>query len=137
MNRFKGLGIRTDILATSIPLKETAILNACHGQPKFLFYMSDKKDMLNDYLKNTSTFYPDHDREILNAALGSRPSTGCMLIDFIHKSVNFKSLRIYGFDFMKTPNAVHGHNRPGPHNFKREKEYIMKIVNSEKKIKLL
>jgi hypothetical protein len=137
MNRFSKvrakIGTKTDVLALSLNLEEECILKMCQGEPEFLFYMSDKRDDLNNYLERHAVFYPDYDWNILNMVLGARPTTGCMVINFLYNFINFKSVDVYGFDFLKTPNVITGVKHKGSHDYKAEEKYIRTIAKSKKK----
>lgn len=75
-------------------------------------------------------FYPMEDWRILKKKLGARPTSGCMLLDFIGRKVNLKSLSLYGFDFMRQDSWYHKLAYM-PHNGANEEAYIREVFDGK------
>lgn len=124
--------------------------------PEFLIY-TDKNnnkifesfDEKSDYLKEKLFCYDEkfhneliYEKENKEKFQEKKPTTGCLMINFLIKEINFKSLSIYGFDFFETNNLYNKDNleeirNTRPHNFNYEKKYILDLVEKNKnKVKL-
>jgi hypothetical protein len=67
--------------------------------------------------------------------VGSRPSTGCLMIHFLVNNVKFKSLTLVGFDWWKSPTWYY-ESGPGPHSPLSEKCYV-NALKSHYNIKII
>jgi hypothetical protein len=76
----------------------------------------------------------------LKQRVGCKPSTGCMVINFILKYINYKKLSLYGIDGFKNLPWTWKTNHPDedfycPHNKdNKEIKYLEKLVNSKDNI---
>jgi len=128
------IGSKTDIVALSLNLDEEQIEDL-YGNVEKLIYCSPKnREFLNDYLKNNCDFYPEQNWNVLNGILGSRPSTGIMMIDFLWCYSEFKELHLFGFDGWNTPNIYTNNNHIGPNDPMSEREYIDLLIKNSKKV---
>ena len=127
------IGKRTDILAMSMDLRRSEIETLF--KPKFLFYCSPhNREKLNDYLREGAYYYPSLNWRVLKKTLEARPSTGCMMFDFLLHFVDFAELHLYGFDFMKTPTWYTDSIHCGKHDYDSEKSYIYFHSYNDKRI---
>lgn len=122
------IGSRTDILATSLPLSEQDIKE--NYNPKFIVWCTPKKELMTTYLRMNSIYYPIVNWNVLYSTLCARPSTGCMIFDFIYNYRNFKSLHLYGFDFWATNNWYTNRIHLAQHDPNQEKKYILSTLNT-------
>jgi len=126
------IGKRTDILALSLNLKKEEI-EAFNS--KFIFYCSPKnREFLSDHLKESAYYYPNLNWSVLHKTLEARPSTGCMMFDFLFNYVDFAELHLYGFDFMRTPNWYTDKIHMAEHNYINEEAYIKFNSTNDKRI---
>ena len=122
----KFLGKRTDIVASSLFLtsEEKQLF-----EPHYYLYCSPKMhEIMNDRCDNIF-FYSKFDWNLLKMKLGSRPSTGCMVIDFLNQYLNKKEIHLYGFDFWKTYNHYTKKNHVSWHDPEAEKAFILKRID--------
>jgi len=115
-------GSRTDIIAISMNLSDEEIKQY---NPEYILYCSPKnREQLNPYIKENAVFYDRIDWEVLSRSLEARPSTGCMVFDFITNYVDFKELHLYGYDFMRSETWYTDAQHHGEHNYVAEEEYL-------------
>ena len=127
------IGKRTDILALSMDMRRSEI--ETDFKPKFLFYCSpENREYLNAYLREGSYYYPTLNWRVLKKTLEARPSTGCMMFDFLLHYVEYAELHLYGFDFMATPTWYTDSVHSGKHNYESEKAYINFCAYRDKRI---
>lgn len=128
------IGKRTDVLAVSMDLTKIEI-KGLFGDPKFLMYMTPhNRENLSWHLSNNASFYPKLNWRVLKRTLEARPSTGCMMFDFLWNYIEFSELHIYGFDFMKSPNWYTEKIHVGPHNYEAEEHYIRFTSRNDERI---
>ena len=142
-DRHVYLGEKTDIWVTSWSSKNK------YSNDKFMRGLSFFKNcnmflflfaFNNMYVKNKFFLNKCYQDSVdnyceLSSRLIEKPSTGCMVINFLYNNIDFKSLSIVGFDFNRSKTSLSGwkkgyeccHNSNG-----REEEYIMSIVKSGK-----
>lgn len=83
--------------------------------------------------------YTYQDYCTLHQFLGSYPTSGLMLVDFITKYTCFNKLSLYGFDFFKTPNLYENidYNRKhNLHEFNKEEAFVMGLMKKDTRISL-
>jgi len=126
----KYIGDKTNILVLSTPLSKETIkeFNA-----KYVFWATPKNRSKIEY----DFCYDLKDWEkLFNTLRGNRPSTGCMIFDYLINHIDFESLDLFGFDFWETPTWYTGDIRTGPHNQDFEKAYINKEIEKNRRIKI-
>lgn len=122
----RHIGSRTDVLALSMGLDVETI----HRQyaPREIFWMTPKHHLMTDYIRRNATVYPLQRWWQLQARLGARPTTGCMLVDWVAAGEGY-SVDLIGFDFFTTPTWYWAKRRHIPHKPLNEKEYIKTLHN--------
>jgi len=126
-------GQRTDILAVSKKITKDQLTNIC---PKILIWMTPKIKRLSLEMANYSEFilYDKKYVDRLADKLGSRPSTGVMVIDMVEK-LNPRIINLYGFDFFESKSMSGSREAKNvPHDFLNEKKYILKLISSRDNI---
>ncbi|SEP54919.1 glycosyltransferase family 29 protein [Thalassovita taeanensis] len=132
----EGQGRRTDWLAMSVPVAPDII--RAHD-PKRLLWVTPKRRRLPYHVASDPRFclLPEDHSDRLRATLGSRPSTGVMIIA-LAASLPVASLRIYGFDFFATLSTTGGRSAAQvPHDFAAEKLWVEALVAADPKIELI
>jgi len=129
-----SLGSRTDILALSLNLDKETIQK--EYDPKFIIWCTpENREFVNhDWLKFLTIFYPMENWNVLNETLKSRPSTGCMMIDFLYNYIDFAELHLYGFDFWETPNWYTNTIHIDKHDPEAEQFYVNELVKNNERI---
>jgi len=126
----KFIGSRTDILVLSTLLSEETIkeFNA-----KYVFWATPKNRDNTKY-----DFYYDLVEwgNLFKKLRNNRPSTGCMIFDYLVNNVNFELLDLYGFDFWSTPTWYTNSIYTAQHSPEKEKDYVMKQIEKNMRIKL-
>lgn len=117
----KYIGSRTDVLALSMGLNEEKITKKFN--PKMIFWMTPKYELMTDYIKKRAHIYPIDRWHRLYSILEARPTTGCMLVDWVVEGMGHKA-DVIGFDFFKTGTWYWDGPRRIPHKPDREREYI-------------
>ncbi|MEN8888900.1 MAG: glycosyltransferase family 29 protein [Celeribacter marinus] len=129
-------GMRTDWLATSIPL-QASVLNA-HDPSLILWMTSKRKRLPKRFLKRGLGFYLNRkdDRSALAARMNSAPTTGAMLIDLIAKSPAAQ-IDLYGFDFFSSL-SLSGRRTADdvPHDFDAEALFVNGLCADDERITL-
>lgn len=97
-----------------------------------IFHVSNKNRHKNKNIKLSINYVPiESNKEIAKLAKTDKPSSGLMII---HYMMNFspKKLSLFGFDFKKTPSYYT--NNKGPHDFLKEKEYVLNLINNNENL---
>jgi len=119
-----NIGKKTDILFTSTKLSNKEILQF---HSRYLIWMTKSIKRLPEHLRSCTIHNPPEDWQELKDLYPNKqlPSTGCIVINFLLKHIEFKSLTIYGFDnFLKSGTWYHGIKNQAWHNGKFEKELM-------------
>jgi len=123
-NKELYIGKKTDILFTSTKLSNKEILQF---HSRYLIWMTKSIKRLPEHLRSCTIHNPPEDWQELKDLYPNKqlPSTGCIVINFLLKHIEFKSLTIYGFDnFLKSGTWYHGIKNQAWHNGKFEKELM-------------
>ncbi|PKM46517.1 MAG: hypothetical protein CVV05_02240 [Gammaproteobacteria bacterium HGW-Gammaproteobacteria-1] len=118
-------GSRTDVLALSLAVDVSEPLFESVG---LVMWMTPKHEMITPELAPFLTHYPQAQWDRLYAELGTRPSTGCMMFDFLIRNIGFASLTLLGFDFWRSPTWYTAASRPGPHSPENEERYVRSAI---------
>ncbi len=118
-------GHRTDVLALSLAVD---VMDERFAAVDLVMWMTPKREIITPELEPYLTYYPNEQWERLFAELGTRPSTGCMMFDFLTHQVPFASLTLLGFDFWRSPTWYTAENRPGPHNPANEETLVRRTI---------
>lgn len=97
----QSIGSKLDILCISGHKKEIDSIVAT--LPNVVWMSPKSRDNLSDSARDKLSFYPLEWWEELYKEIGSRPSTGCMAVDMIRRSIGDGHLTLYGFDFFAAP----------------------------------
>lgn len=85
-----------------------------------------------DYIKT-----PSHVNKRFEKDLGSRPSSGALLVNLLTRHTNASKIRLYGFDWKNTPTYYNGNQiSNGPHNYDVESTWMRKL-RKEGKIEII
>jgi len=122
------IGTRTDILALSLCLDQNKIES--EFSPKIIVWCTPKYTLMNEYLQQVARIYPLQDWFKLYDILNARPSTGCMIIDYIAPYA--KKLTLYGFDFWNSNTWYTNNIHLGEHNPLNEKRFITTLIENKK-----
>lgn len=125
------IGYKTDIVALSLNLNRRQLFMMYNGFPEAFYCSPKNRDNMDSSIKK---FYPLENWAVLEATLGSRPSTGCMMIDYLYNYIDFKTLHIYGFDFWTTDTWYTNNTHKGPHDPQAEEFYINNLMKNDKRI---
>ncbi len=135
LGRRKALGSRTDILALALALSQYDIEKCFH--PEFIMWMTPKREIMSPYLKEVAYIHDEQSWCELYDRVGSRPSTGCMMIDFIVRQTNYRAVGLFGFDFWKTKTWYIERSHIGPHVPHFEEQYISELSQQFHNISLI
>ncbi len=128
-------GTRTDWIATSIPLDQSLI--ASRGSPRILWMTPRRKRLQWTLARNRSFFLnPLTHQEELSKVLGSRPSTGVLILDLLQRS-QAAQVDIYGFDFFASL-SLSGSRKANDvaHDFNAEQEWVMNLMRQDLRFRL-
>lgn len=131
----KSVGKRIDLMCMSAHRRE--IDSIVKVVPLTMWMSPKNRDMLSEESKQLMHFYPVASWEELFTKIGSRPSTGCMVVDMISNIIGDGHLTLYGFDFFEGDSwhtqyswkerfkKLLGQDvYTNPHNGQKEAEYI-------------
>lgn len=95
----ESVGVRLDILCISEAKKNLEYL--INNIPNVIFMSPKNRNFISKKSSNSLYFYPEEWWLSLYKQLGSRPSTGCMVVDMVSRLIGTGSLTLYGFDFFQ------------------------------------
>jgi hypothetical protein len=128
-------GVRTDWLATSIPLSAEVIAARA---PTRLLWMTAKRRRLPWRIASDPRFYlhPRPDSLALIARLGARATTGALLIDLLARS-EAAEVQLYGFDFFASK-SLSGRREASqtPHDFDAERVWVEGLLARDARLRL-
>jgi hypothetical protein len=131
-----SIGSKTDIVAMSLAAEESEFVKGFPGAKAIMWTMPPpwKYKRLPEWVKadKRTYMYPVDTWQALWDKLGHKPSTGCMVIDFIHEYTDPASVSIYGFDNWATKSWYIKKPYIGPHSPEAEKAYIEKVSKARK-----
>lgn len=128
-------GRRTDWIAMSTPVA-TDIIKA--RAPSLILWMTSKRRRLPWALVKAYTLFlnPLSATETLIKTLGTRPTTGLMIIDTVSRS-NANKIDLYGFDFFASLSLSGARTEAQvPHDFPSEKAYVDALIESDARVTL-
>lgn len=131
----KSHGQKTTWMAVSTsPSKETLANRA----PSLILWMTQKRKRLGWNIPRDFSFYLNRSNDWvrLSAALGTRPTTGVMIIDLLSRS-KARKIDLYGFDFFASL-SLSGERQAEqvPHDFDRERVFIDALLASDPRVHL-
>ena len=123
------LGKKTDVLLCSVIKPEMKHLVR---EIRHVMWMSrERRHMLNSefsYYAGLIYLYPIEWWEELYVEIGSRPSCGAMGIDLLSRFIGSGEIKLYGFDFWRSPTTYTGSVRTGPHCPAAEESFARRRV---------
>lgn len=128
-------GTRTDWIATSIDIPQEV---ARVRDASVILWMSPKLKRLPSWLFRWPQVFmnPKEANQQLAGRLGSRPSTGAMVIDLLARS-NCRSVELYGFDFFNGLSLSGVHTRETtPHDFGSEEVWVRQLLEMDSRFSL-
>ncbi len=132
----KSHGAKTDWLAISTPISR-AVLH--ERAPKRILWMTRRRKRIPFRIAIDSRFYLSarSDWNILYERLGSAPTTGLMIIEFVAQT-SARSIELYGFDFFSSKSLSGRRNsKQVPHNFDLERAFVAELVNDDQRVRLV
>ena len=130
------IGSRTDILFLSTGSTKRNILSGFN--PAFIIWMTECNRLAHPWVLRHAVQNPKQDWRELRENLGINPSTGLMAVNFILKHIDFKSLTIYGFNFLKTKSWYNTKPDAGTqHDGKKEEAMILQMLKEHKNVRLV
>lgn len=128
-------GQKTTWMAVSTPpSNETLAVRA----PSLVLWMTPKRKRLAWHIVCNFGFYLNRTQDWSKLAgnLGTRPTTGVMVIDLLAQS-KAESIDLYGFDFFASL-SLSGDRQADqvPHDFHRERDYIDALLASDPRVAL-
>jgi len=143
MNRGKPQGIekfigkRTDILFLSTGLSRKSI-EVAYEKAKFVVWMTEDHHLAHDWVLRNAIQNPIKDWRALHKRLGKNPTTGMMTLKFVLKYLDFKSLTIYGYNFLRTKSWYNTKPDKGiKHSGKKEEPLFMEMIKDRKNVKFM
>jgi len=134
----KYIGNRTDILCTST---NNNLFEMLSFKPKYIIWMTKDQNLIknNSYIKENAIRNPPEDWQELKDKYPENflPSTGCIVINFLLKHIEFKSLTIFGFDFMKSGTWYHHIMNQKWHPAEFEKGFIETMISTKSNVELI
>lgn len=128
-------GAKTDIIATSIDFSFQVMETR---KAHYLFWMSPRRDAMPGWVLKWPGFflYPDASYRTLFDAVGSRPTTGLMVVDLLARS-DCSRASLFGFDFFRSQ-SLSGEWRKAtmPHDYATEERYITDLLREDPKFSL-
>ena len=125
----KFIGSRTDILCTSTNLGKNEIVSFA---TKYLMWMTKDKNLIkkNDFINENAIQNPPEDWEALKAFYPQDkiPSTGIIVLKFLLKHIQFKTLSVYGYDHFASGTFYHNLKNQQWHPCELEKDLFNQMV---------
>lgn len=127
-------GRRTDWLCTSVPLGQDII---AARNPRRIVWVTPRRKRLSYRLASDPRFalYPARRAGALAERLGSRPTTGLMVIDLAIASAA-RSVTLWGFDFFATQ-SLSGRRTAAdvPHDFGAEAAHVAALIARDPRLR--
>jgi len=101
-------------------------------------WMTECHRLAHPWVLRNGVQNPINDWRELKKKLSTKPSTGLMAVNFLLKHTKFKSLTIYGFDFLKTKSWYNTKPDSGQnHRGKEEEILFMKMIKNRPNVRLI
>lgn len=95
----QSVGVKLDMLCVSGHKKEIAEIVKLY--PNVVWMSPKSRETIEPEVASLLYYYPEEWWQELYKELGSRPSTGCMAVDLLRRTLNDGTLTLYGFDFFQ------------------------------------
>jgi hypothetical protein len=130
------IGSKTDILFTSTKLSNSLILQF---HTKYLVWMTKCQNLATDTIKQSAVQNPPEEWQELKDKYPENflPSTGCIVINFLLKHIDFKTLHIYGFDFFASGTFYHDIKNQKWHPTQFEEKFIKDMIKDYTNVELI
>ena len=129
-------GAKTDWIAISTPISQ-AILQ--ERLPSRILWMTRRRKRIPYRLASDSRFYLSarSDWNGLYDRLGSAPTTGLMVIDFVAHTAA-QTIELYGFDFFSSKSlSGRRDSKQVPHDFGLERAFVFGLVKEDRRVRLV
>jgi hypothetical protein len=134
MPQARSHGTRTDWLGVSVAVTPALVAERA---PRRLIWVTPRRKRLPYWMASDPRFalYPAARHSALSARLGSRPTTGLMLLDLVMAS-RAKSVALWGFDFFATQ-SLSGRRTAAdvPHDFAAEAAHVKALAASDPRLR--
>jgi hypothetical protein len=130
------IGKKTDVLCLSTNLSDSMVLQF---HTRYILWITNKyKEAVTGWQQGALQNPPEDWREIRDQYPKDKlPSTGCIVINFLLKHIEFKSLTIYGFDFFKTGTHYHNLKTQNWHCCEFEEKLIKDMIKNHPNVELI
>jgi hypothetical protein len=127
-------GSRTDWIATGIDITETLVRQRGASVLLWMFKRRRLPGWMHQFPK--LCFYPMERMAALTEALGSRPTSGLMVIDLLSES-QCNSVELYGFDFFASMSTSGERTKAEvPHDFHGEEAFVLALIARDSRFRL-
>ena len=127
------IGRRTDIWSAA--MADQTKQRHFHGlfkDRKFtLWPWYDLSTMIAEIRENTYAFPPAFYKEILGEC-GSIPSSGCLIVNYFIRHIEYEALTVAGFDFFKTPNFHRSEIVTAHHQPRKEEDFMVPVLKKSR-----
>jgi len=130
------IGKKTDVLFTSTKLDNSLILQF---HTRFLVWMTKCQNLATETIKQCAIQNPPEDWQSIKDVYpkDTLPSTGCLVLFFLLHHIEFKSLTVFGFDFMKSGTWYHHIMNQKWHPVEFEKGFIETMISTKSNVELI
>lgn len=130
------IGSRTDILFTSTKIYNNEFIQF---NPKYVVWMVEDLKRVPKYIENSIIRTPPEDWKMMKNQYPTNklPSTGCLVINFLLKHIEFNSLTIYGFDFFKSGSHYHHLINQKWHPSEIEEKIITEMIEKHNNVEII
>ena len=130
------IGTRTDVLFTSTNISDSEIVQF---DAKYVVWITkSKKYTTEGFRKNAIQNPPEDWQDVKKYYPDDKiPSTGCIVINFLLKHIQFKSLILIGFDFMKTGTHYNNSLVQSWHPPEIEEQVIKHLIMNRSNVKIM
>jgi len=132
----KFIGSRTDILCTSTKNSQYEIEEFFAD---YIIWMTKDRKLVTEYINNNAIQNPPEDWQRIKDVYpkDTLPSTGCLVLFFLLHHIEFKSLTVFGFDFMKSGTWYHHIMNQKWHPAEFEKGFIETMISTKSNVELI
>jgi hypothetical protein len=128
-------GMRTDWLGTSVGIPRSLVADRA---PRRLIWVTPRRKRLPYWMARDARFflYPATRANALARTLGTRPTTGLMLVDLVMASAA-RSVTLWGFDFFASQSLSGGRSASEvPHDFSAEAAHVASLAARDPRVRM-
>ena len=119
------LGKRTDVWSAAMTDQDKQRrYHALFNERKYTLWPWHDVSVMVSELKPNAFAFPASFYQEIHAECGSVPSTGCLILSYFLRKIDYQSLTVAGFDFFTTPNFHRSKVMSAHHQPAREKEFL-------------